>query len=506
MATMFDQFKATLAQAVSDEDFRRKNYLFQNPTYLQAVLDRIDALTVDVSITQGFGDVISVLGMVEQDTENSAIRFDTRGFTTTLSAFREGLVGTPMKFWRRNNAAGDYERYLLADRTGGVLILNSNVEVLHRFPNFGANLVADQYDDASDCCTFSVGGTEYVAITMKSHHTCNIYEYSVDGTFQARIGVIDTSGDIAGYLNNPVGVACDEANSILYILCDEGQPAGATLNRGYITSYDVSTPSAPAFLAHDMYYVSTGSLLDAEVTTGTDIFFDGSFLWIANGNNEVGAIDLSGTSPRCVKYIEAAGYGYTLHAPAQVYVHDTLGGFKHVYVANGAAGLIETFDYLTLSHQKTYGYRALEDELNSYNRMSTAIYGAIGFAQGVVADRVLLDGEETDVMICADPLNKRLHRFNLNAYTSDNFANFDMMQFDVPISVESWTVSGDIPTDMVRVYYRYSETEQFRELNCVSAGLQPTSSIQFRVSIQLDSRRFVRDWFIRELIIHGKQA
>lgn len=506
MATMFDQFKAVLRQAISNEDFRRQNQIFQDDTYLQSVLDRIDTLTPDVSIIQGFGDVISVLGMIEQDSTNSSIRFDTRGFTTTLSAFREGLIGDPRKFWKRSTVLGDHERYLLADRLGGVLVLNEEVEVLHRFPHFGANLIADEYDDASDCCTFTVGTTEYVAIVMKSHHICNIYEYSLDGTFQARIGTIDTPGDTPALLNNPIGVACDETNSILYILCEEGQPAGATLNRGYIISFDIATPGAPVYIDHEMYYVATGSLLSAEVTTATDVFFHDGLLWVANGNSEVGAIDLSGSSPKCLKYIEPSGSGYSLHSPAQVYIHDALGGFKQIYVANGAAGFIEQFDYLTLSHQNTYGYRALEDELNSYNRMSTAVYGAIGFAQGVVADRVVLNGEETDVMICADPLNKRLHRFNLNAYTADNFANFDLLEFDVPISIESWTISGDIPTDMVRVYYRFSELESFRELRCVSAGMQPTSTIQFRVAVQLDPHRFVRDWFIRELIIHGKQA
>jgi len=506
MGTLFDQVKATLRQAVSDESFRRNNLLYQDDTFLQALLDRIDALTDDISIRQGFGDVISVLGMIEQDTTNSVVKFDTRGFTTTLSAFREGLISNPRKFWKRTTAAGDHERYLLADRQGGVLILNEEVEVLHRFPHFGANLAADEYADASDCCTFTVGTTEYVAITMKSHHICNIYEYSVNGTYQSRVGTIDVPGDTSTLLNNPVGVACDETNSILYILCDEGQPAGSTLNRGYVVSYDISVPTAPAYIAHEMFYVATGSLLSAEVTTATDIFFHDGLLWVSNGNSEVGAIDLSGTSPKCLKYIEASGAGYSLYSPAQVYIHAALGGFKQIYVANGAAGFIEQFDYLTLAHQKTYGYRALEDELNSYNRMSTEVYGAVGFAQGVVADRVLLNGEETDVMICADPLNKRLHRFNLNAYTIDNFANFGLMQFDVPISIESWTVSGDIPTDMVNVYYRFSETEEFRKLNCVSAGVQPTSTIQFRVAVQLDSHKFVRDWFIRELIIHGKQA
>jgi hypothetical protein len=293
---------------------------------------------------------------------------------------------------------------------------------------------------------------------------------------------------------------------MLYILCAEGQPAGATLNMGYIVSYDLTVPTVPVFNKFELFYEATGSLLDVEIRTGTDIFFDGTYLWVVNGTSEVGALDLSGTSARCVKYVETAGAGYALYSPAQLYIHDALGGFKKIYVANGAAGQVEEFDYLTLRHLNTYGYRALEDELNSYNRMSTAVYGALGFAQGVVADRVLIDGEETDVMICADPLNKRLHRFNLNAYTVDNFANFGMLQFDVPVSIESWTISGDISTEMVKVYYRFAETEDFRELSCSASSLPPTTSIQFRIAIQLDSRRFVRDWYIRELVVHGKQS
>jgi len=175
-------------------------------------------------------------------------------------------------------------------------------------------------------------------------------------------------------------------------------------------------------------------------------------------------------------------------------------------VANGALGVVESFEHLTLKHQDSYGYRALEDELNNYNRMSSSVYGAVGFAQGVVADRVYLDDKETDVLICADTLNKRLHRFNLNAYEEDNFANFSMLEFEVPIEITGWTVSGDIPTDMVSVQFRFAETEDFRELNCNAAGLQATSTLQLRVSVQLDSRRFVRDWFIRDLVLHGSQA
>ncbi len=503
-SSMFEQYKLTIKQALQDPDFRRKNTVFQDEVYLQAYLDRVDALTDDFSITQGYSDVISVLGMIEQETGQSVIKFDTRGFVTTLSAFREGILGNPRKIWLRDVAGSD-ERYLVSDSVGGVLVLNSDVEALHRFANFGPDLdPGNEYSDASACCTFTVGATEYIAITMYSHHVCHIYEYAT-GTWVARIGQVDTPGVIDDYLNNPVGIAVDEDNSILYFLNEEGQPAGATLDRGYVSSYDVSVPATPAFIENLLFYNNTGSLLDVECTTGADILFDAGLLWLTNGNNEVGAIDVSAAPYRCVKYIEPAGAGYALYSPAQIHIHDASGGFKQVYVANGAAGVIERFDHLTLKHEITYGYRALEDELNSLNRLSTHVFGAVGFAQAVIADRVFLDGEETDVMVCGDTLNKRLHRFNLNAYTQDNFANFSLLTLNVPVSFTGWTVSGDIPVDMVRVDYRFAETEEFRQL-APSATIPPTSTIQFRVSIQLDSTRFVRDWYIRELVVHGKQT
>ena len=503
-SSMFEQFKLTLKQALQDPDFRRKNSVFQDDVYLQSYIDRVAALTPDFSISQGFGDVISVLGMMEQDTAQSVIKFDTRGFATTLSAFREGILSDPRKIWLRNVSGSD-ERYLVSDRIGGVLVLNSDVEVLHRFPNFGPDLdPGNEYDDSCACCTFTISDVEYIAIVMYSHHVCHIYEYAT-GTFVSRIGQVDTAGDIADYLNDPVGVAVDEANAVIYLLSAEGQPAGATLDRGFISSYDISTVATPVFIDNVMYYNKTGSLLDVEVTQATDIFFHDNLLWITNGNNEVGAVDTTVTPLRCAKYIEPTGAGYALTSPSQVHIHDALGGFKQIYVANGAAGLIERFDQLTLKHEATYGYRALEDELNSLNRLSSHVYGAIGFAQGVIADRVYLDGEETDVMICADTLNRRLHRFNLNAYTQDNFANFGMLVLGVPVAFSGWTLSGEIPTDMVQVEYRFSETEQFRQLD-MTAAVEPTTTIQFRVRVQLDSTRFVRDWYIRELVVHGTQA
>jgi len=502
--SMFDQFKLLIKSALQDEDFRRKNSILQDDAYIQGLLARVTALDASVIVTQDFGDVISVLGMLEQSPVSRSIKFDTRGFLTTLSAFREGMVNEPENIWRRN-VPGSPDRYLVSDRQSGVLVLNEDVEVLYRFPGFGANLALFQYNSSSGCTTFTIGTTEYIAITMYSHHICSIYEYNAPYSHQATIGQIDTPGDIANYLSNPKSVAVDETNSRMYILNQTGQPVGATQDRGYVAVYDISVPATPVFVEHILYYVNSGSLLDVEATEANDIMFFGGLLWITNGNNEVGAIDVVNTPNRCSKYIEPSGPGYTFRSPEQVSQYTSSGGYQKIYIANGSAGTIEVFDGLTLRHEGSYGYRASEDELSGYNRMSSAIYGAVGYAKSVVADIAVIDEKTTNIMICGDTLNKRLHRFNLDAYTSDNIANFDLMTFSVPISLIGWSLSGTIPNDMVKVYYRFDETDPFQELT-QDAATSATSTLQLRIGVQLDSRRFVRDWYITRLQVHGIQA
>ena len=512
---LFDQFKSTLTQALEDTDFIRKNEIYQNPDFLADALARVKGLTPDISIRLGFDDVINALGMIVRDNAQRIIRFDPRGFRTTLSAFREGLVDTPKRFWQRNNET-DGVRYMLSDQISGIFLLNDSLEVLRRFPGFGPNLGVADYGNSVDALTFTIDTTEFLAVACFSRHIVRIYEYEAPFSLVATIGTLDTPGDTTVLLNQPVSLAYDETNNALFIANQSGTPAGATLDNGFISIFDVSTPASPTNLDISHFYENTGSLLDSEIDTPTDVFFDNgaNVLWVVNGNNEVGAftIDTANEIYSLRKFIEPSGASasssglYTLRNPEQVYVQELLGGFKRIYVANGSTGVIEEYDDLTLRHLATYGYRASEDELNTFNRLSDSVYGAIGYAQGVVADRVLIDGQEVDVLITSDTLNKRVQQFNLNAYTTDNFAVFRTINFDVPVSINGWTVNGDIPTDMVSVGYRFSDTDgDFRELP-QETTIPPSSSIQFRVAVKIDTRRFVRDWHIRYLRINGTQA
>ncbi|KKL07772.1 hypothetical protein LCGC14_2582660, partial [marine sediment metagenome] len=115
--SQFEQFKDFLAGAVQDIDFVRKNTILQDEAYMQTFLDRIEALTSDVSLEQDYTDFESGLGLLLQDATNRAITFEPKGFENTLSAYREGTVSEPRRLFARTSVA-DGVYFLLAD--GGI--------------------------------------------------------------------------------------------------------------------------------------------------------------------------------------------------------------------------------------------------------------------------------------------------------------------------------------------------------------------------------------------------
>jgi hypothetical protein len=507
--SQFNQFKAFLTAAMQDENFVSNNSLLQDSAVLQTYLDRIDALTDDVTLLQDYSDWESGLGLLLQDSPNRTISFEPKGFENTLSVYREGTISEPRRLFRRATTT-DGVYYLLADggigATGtGVFLLNNELEVLRRFANYGTG--ATLYEDASAAITFTLSSVEYVAIADATHHVIQIYLYAAPYTHVATVGTFDTSGAATDLLTAPNGIAVDEANEVMYISCPTGQPAGATASNGFVAEYDISTIGTPAFTSIELYYSGTGSVLDGQVYTPVDLVFADSILWVSNaGANHVGAFDMSGSTPTVAKFIESSGPGYTLRTPGQIYFRSTLGTFGRLYVVNTATGTVEEFDSTTYQHLQTYGIRASEDNLGSYTRLSPDVYGALGQPQGVVVDSVSIGDQDTTVMVVTDPTNGRLQRFNLDAYTNDNFVNFDLQTFAVPIVFDSWSVSGNIPLDMVTVWYRYTLNEDFREMP-QEASLSATRTIQFRIGVKLDTRKFIHaDWNISRLRVHGRQA
>lgn len=510
--SQFNQFKDFLATAVQDVDFVRKNSLLQDATYLQTTVDRIEALTPDISLDLTYQDFESGLGLLLQDSTNRTLAFKPKGFQTTLSAYREGVTSEPRRIFRRATVA-DGIYYLLADggigATGsGVFLLNNKLDVIRRLPHYGPNTAAGEYEDPSCAITFTISTVEYVAVADATHHVVHIYLYAAPYTLIATIGTVDTPGAAADLLTAPNGLAVDVTNTLMYISCPTGQPAGATASNGFVAIYDLSIIGTPAYDSIPFFYAGTGSLLDAQVHTPVDLIYDGTLLWISNnGVDHVGAFDVSGVSPICTRFIESAGANYTLRGPQQIYFRTTVGGFARLYVVNSETGTIEEFDALTYQHVATYGIRATEDTLPAaYTRLSPDIYGALGQPYGVVVDIVSIDDQDTNVMIVTDVGNKRIHRFNLDAYTADNFVNFGLQTFGVPVVFDGWSLAGNLPLDMVTVWYRFGVTEQFRKMP-QDAVLPETRTVQFRLAITLDTRKFIKtNWVVDRLRVHGKHA
>ena len=512
--SQFEQFKDFLASAIQDTDFVRKNEILQDSAYLTNILNRVEALTADVSVEQDFSDFSSGMGLLLQDAANRTISFEPKGFETTQSTYREALVAEPRHLFKRETVADDIY-YLLADggistNGQGVFLLNSQMEIVRRFPHFGSDIAGGEYEDPSCAITFTISSIEYVAITDATHDVVQIYLYASPYTKIATIGTIDTPGAAADLLTTPNGVAVDITNELIYISCAVGQPAGATASNGFVAVYDISTIGTPAFSSIDLFFSGTGSLLDAQVHTPVDLVYDddSALLWVSNnGTNTVGAFNVAGASPVCTRFIEAAGAGYTLRGPQQLDFRTLTGGSQRLYIVNSDTGTVEEFNALTYQHLKTYGIRSSEDATPvAYQRLSPDVYGALGAPYGVVVDSVSIDDQDTNVMLVADPTNGRLQRFNLDAYTNDNYVNFVEQTFDVPVTFDSWNIAGDIPLDMVSVWYRFAQTETFREMP-QEASLPSTSRVQFRLAVALDTRKFIRsDWNITKLRIHGKQA
>jgi len=506
--TQFDHFKLLLSQAVQDTDFIRKNSLLQDSSYLSLVTSRVEALTGDIIIYNDYSDIISSLGLLTQNIQERTISFAPKGFDIPISEYREGSINSPRRLFNMSSAKSDGAKYLLADgglggTANGVLVLNQDMEILRRFPNFGTNVAGGEYADPSAAILFSVGGSDYIAIADYTNHVVLLYTY--DGTHQATIGTVGNAGADATHLSKPNGLAFN--NNTLYISCEDGQPAGATASNGFVAVWDVSTVNSPVFTSIPLYYSGTGAVLDNQVNTPVDVFHDGDNLWVVNSvRSEVGAFDMSGSSPLCVRYIEPSGVNYTLRTPQQIYIRDLVGGFKRLYIANMVNGTVEEFDGVTFKHLKTYGIRALEDNIGSYTRPSQYVFGALASPYGVLVDTVTIDEQDTNVLVVTDYQNGRIHRFNLDVYTDNNFVNFDWISYDVPIVITGWGINGNVPLDIISVQYRTSQTDQFQ--NLPQEGMtEESKTFQFRLQGKLSDVKMIdQSWSIDKLLVFGKMA
>lgn len=504
MGIAFETFRKMLLAAINDTGFIARNTLLQDSALKLEITDRITSLTPDFNVEAKIGDVSSVIGMLKVDNDQRALFFEPRGFSIALSNVREGTIQSPRRVWQRNDSV-DTIRYLLSDEQKGVLMLNSECKLVRIFPGFNNGTPSSaQYSQPTAVVTFTIASTEYLAITCLDRHCVQIYNLSTEG-FVATIGTIGVAGANSTHLSSPNGVAYDSTSTTLYISNLAGIPSGATAP-GFIARWDVSTPGVPTFTDIPFKFATTGDLLVKEVDAPTSVFVDlvDRNLWITNGNDQVGAFAIA-NNLKLIKFLEATGPNYTMAQPSQIRIRTIDTNTRRVYIANGAYGRVEIFDHTSMKLLNSLGVRSSEDTLSSVNQLSQYIFGAIGFCEAGTPDTVDIDGVSTNVVIVSDSLNRRVQRFNEDAFGTTNLVTFNPVELTVPVRLRGWSVNGDIPTSMIVVQYKASSIDSFHNLDSFT-DVPPSSYFQFRIQVKLSTAMLVRNYLIKSLIVLGVQA
>ena len=506
-------FIETIRRIISDPAVSSRNPLIDS-SMITMLVDRVNALTPDVISWLSASDVTTTApdqptGSLAPNVARNAIALDTKGFEMRLSKFRDGLQSTPRKLRRRVPGAAlfttpaDRARYVLADPTDGVLLLDQNLEIVRTFPNLLATgtVAGSQYANAQAATACTIGGIELMVIACGApQHVVQIVNYAT-GAFVATIGQPGTAGlpaaPVVG-LTDPVSVTVDEANSRLFIACRTGNPDTDITNSGFIAEFDITTAAAPVFIGYVAQGAGLYRLNNTQCRRPSDVFFvpttgllgaPPSRLWIANGLGDVAAFERSTlTDPWLPSLVlEAQGPDWTMGpdtlavggAPPPSFSEnaiDVLTGSDSVtrlFVAASKTAQVEVFrvslgssDFPFGSHEATYGQRGIENSLpyGSLLRLYSTpaqpplTYGLFSEATGVVADETTLPSDTTSsrILVVADADAGRMQRLRLPVYENNNVVTFGAQSSTVPVSVVGWFLPADaqFPPEFLTVEVR----------------------------------------------------
>lgn len=505
----FDLFKQILESAVKDPGFVRQNTILQNTVTAQDMCIRIRVLTNDYVLNLDWEDVINEYGALQVDTENRTLKFDPAAAGFALSNYKDAVIQTPGKFHARvapgEATPSDGIRYLCADTTNGVVMLDEQLNVVTVFPNFlasGPTMSPDfKYGPPTAAITYTNSGQEYVAIAMGA--PWNIVQiYTIAGIYVATLGTLNQTGSPPDYLSAPSALAYDPVSQKLFISCLTGMPTNAISNTGYVCNSTITNGVPGALvITGSLYTRSTGSLLQAEVSGPKALCWDAqaALLWIVNGNNEIAGVNtVNGVSS---KFLPATTYKYVLNAVKDIKIRQTL-STKYLYIANSAYGNVVVIDLANNSLVEVYGTRAVEDNSTS---VSSAFMATSGSVDGVQPDSVTVNGQLVEVVVNSDATNRRIQRIDEGAYGNDNICVFALQTFDVPISISGWAMTGDIPSDMVKLEYRFNSADSWHILR-ERDSVPPTQAVQFRVSVELTPNVVIQPLQIKTISILAKQS
>jgi len=485
-------FTETLRRLLQDPSLATKNSVF-DATLQTYYTDRVDSLTPDQVLWLGAADVDTTTliptGSLEPDVNANAVILDTAGFKFSLSKFRDGVQRAPRRVRRRDPGIdvpvtqADRIRYIVTGASDGVMLMDAGLEIVRTFPHFeptGAPVSATGYNDA-ECAvaaTPTTAAAEHMFIACGgTQHVVQIYNFAT-GAHVATIGTPGTAGlPGAGDLTEPVAIAVDELNDLLFIACRSGDAPGSdVLDNGFVAEFDISVIGTPVFNQYHLIAGGLNKLNNAECQKPTDLFFvpgatvPDERLWVANGLGDVGSFSraLVANAYQPTMVLEAIGPGYVLGpngalgSPEAQNSLDVLAGSDgntRLYVSADLVGRVEVFrvDASTSSaagaHEASYGFLGAESSLpytvtlpvQSSNRDPLLTFGSIANASGVVADEVTLPGDTvaSSLVIVADKTAGRLQRLRSDVYEDNNTVTYQSQTSDVPICVVGWFLPAD---------------------------------------------------------------
>jgi hypothetical protein len=172
-------------------------------------------------------------------------------------------------------------------------VFDVNLNYLGQVGKKGTNLGSGEVPIVNDF-EHSTQSASYYLVSTDSH-IVQIY----DDKNKAHTGAIGTgvAGVDGTQITSPVALAVG-TNGILYVLCNKGEPAGATVssNSGFVAKYQ----SDGTFMEITLYQGLTngsGSCFSGEIANAKDMvvtkYKGKDHLLILNGNNEIGLFDAS---------------------------------------------------------------------------------------------------------------------------------------------------------------------------------------------------------------------
>jgi hypothetical protein len=487
-------FIETLRRIVNDPSLPATNTLMDTSmvTYLT---NRVNALTPDVVTWKSAPEVLTTgsgvipTGSLAPNVLRNAIELDISGFEFASSRFRDGLSTSPRKIRRRIpgdltfTTPDDRVRYIMADPTDGVFLLDSNLEIVRSFPGLVAsgNVTGATYRLAQTACAatipISAVDTELMFIACGLQHCVKIFNYET-GAEVATIGVPGTAGlPDDDELTEPVSVTVDEEGTRLFIACRTGTAGSAA--GGFVAEYDITDPTAPVFVENILVNNGLQRLNLMQCFQPSDVFYvpsteelgaPPSRLWVANGLGDVAALAKPDATWTPQLVLAAQGRSYVLGpdvvvVPDDEYAENALDVYtdsaeiSRLYVAASRTAQVEVFRVTPSagvsvgSHEDTYCRRGIESTmpygtpLRVYSTplQPSLTFGVLSSATGVVADEGIAPGdtEATAMLVIADADAGRVQRLRTNVYAEDNTVTFTSGAHTVPVNVVGWFLPSD---------------------------------------------------------------